>query len=278
MVRILLLLANSVVLLVNTTHAQSFAPRSQDYMFAATANDARAIWVNPAGLATVPEASIMAEFVLLRPVMADLHLSQVTLGFNSQGLSFGYNRERLVTDVSNHTYRVAFARALQAWTVGLAVSHFRSGFNDTGFDAGIRYLLMRSLQLGVVLRNIGQPQVRFETLPATGVVSVGWAVLPRRLELAGEAVAQNRLVGSGIDMGYRAGARLSLAGAMPIAAMTAVSLDSDLGITTWFLGISVGGSRRGVLVAGLAPDDSQLRLETMSLAGIAINPLAARRR
>jgi hypothetical protein len=278
MARTLLLLTSITSLLFETALGQAFAPRSSDYLFAATANDARAIWVNPAGLAAVPEASLMAEFVLQHPANADLRLSQIAVGFNSQGLSFGYNRERLVTDSSNNTYRLALARALRGWTVGFAISHFRSGLNDTGFDAGIRHRLLPSIQFGLVVRNIGQPQVRSYTLPITGVASLGWTAMPGHLVITGETIARNRLAGSGYDMIYRAGAQLSFGRVLPIIGLTAVNFDNRLGVTMWSLGVSVGGVRRGVLVAGITPDDPSLRVETMSLTGIATNPLTAWRR
>lgn len=258
--------------------AQSFTPRSADYMFAATANDARAIWVNPAGLAVVPEASLMAEFVVQRPLNDDLRFSQLSFGFNSQGLSFGYNRERLPSDSANNTYRLALARALRGWTVGFSVSHFRSGVNDTGFDAGIRYRVLSSLQLGVVLRNIGQPQVRSDTLPLTGVASLGWTLLPGFLTVSGEAIAMSRIEGSGYDMVYRGGAQLSFGRTLPVSGLTAVSLDQDLGVMMWSFGLSVGGARRGVFVAGVTPDNPSMRVENLSLTGLATNPLTAWRR
>ena len=272
------LLACAASLLCSVAAGQTFAPRSMDYLFAATANDARAIWLNPAGLAVVPEASILAELVVHRLPDANLRVSQVSMGFNSQGLSMWYYRERLVTDSSNHTYRIALARALQGWTVGVAMSFFRNGLNDSGFDAGIRYRVLRSVDLGLVLRNIGQPQVRTDTLPLTGVMSLGWTVFRGAVVLTGETLAQNRLAGSGYDMHYRAGARLSLGRALPIAGLTAVHLDSRLGVLMWSVGISVGRNGRGVLIAGLTPGGRSARLETVSLMGMATNPLTTWRR
>ena len=73
------LIACAASLLCSVAVGQTFAPRSLDYLFAATANDARAIWVNPAGLAIVSEASIMAELVVHRSPDADLRLSQLSM-------------------------------------------------------------------------------------------------------------------------------------------------------------------------------------------------------
>ena len=276
--RVILILACATLPPGSGILAQAYSPRSRDYLFAATAGDTRALWVNPAGLAVVPEASLLAEFVLNRPTGGDLRLSQVSVGFNSQGLSFGYNRERLVSDSSNHTYSLAFARALPRWSIGFAVSHFRSGVNDVGFDLGIRYRILPSLHLGAVLRNIGEPQLRTDTLPLTGVAGLGWALLPRFLILTGETIARSRLAESGYDVSYRAGALLSLGGAIPITGLTAVSLNSDFGVAMWSFGVALGGTRRAVIVAGAVPHDPALHLESVSLTAIAVNPLATRPR
>jgi hypothetical protein len=277
MTRIMLVLSGTVALNFNFALAQSYAPRSVDYMFAATANDARAIWVNPAGLATVSEASLMAEVVWQNPIDDGMRLSQMSFGFNSQGLSFGYYRERLVSDSSNNTYRLAMARALQNWALGVSVSRIHSGDNDTGFDAGIRYRLLQSIQLGVVVRNIGQPLVRADTLPLTAVASVGWTALAGHLTTTGELVSVSRLEESGYDMIYRFGADISFGRTVPVAGLASVTFGNDLGQTLWTFGLSVGGTRRGVAVAGLAPNNSSLRVETMSLTGVATNPLSGLR-
>jgi len=157
----------------------------------------------------------------------------------------------------------------------VAVSHFRSGNNDTGFDIGIRYSLLPSIQFGAVLRNIGQPEVRNDTLPLTGVASLSWTLLPDFLVVKGEAMAQNRIAETGYDMAYRAGAEVSLGRALPVSAFTAVNVDSDFGVTMWWLGASLGGARRGVFVAGVTPSDPATRVETVSAAGLATNPLTA---
>jgi len=96
--------------------------------------------------------------------------------------------------------------------------------------------------------------------------------------LTGETLAQNRLAGSGYDMHYRAGARLSIGRALPIAGLTAVHLDSGLGVSMWSFGLAVGRNRRGVLIAGVTPGDPSVRLETVSFTGMATNPLATWRR
>lgn len=271
-------IACAASLLCSAAAGQTFAPRSADYLFAATADDARAIWVNPAGLAVLPQASILGEFVVQRPAVGDMRVSQISLGFNSQGLAFGYNRERLVTGSSIHTYRFALARPFRGWTLGVSASHFRSGINATSFDAGIRYRLLPSLHAGLVLRNIGQPEIRLDTLPLAGVGSLGWMVLPGTLLLKGEAVATNRLTDAGYDMSYRAGLQFSVGRAIPVVGIAAVHLGDRLGVNLWTFGFALGRDRRGILVADVAPPNgTSPRLETVSVTAMAINELPVRR-
>jgi hypothetical protein len=160
----------------------------------------------------------------------------------------------------------------------VAVSHYRSGSNDTGFDVGIRYLVTPSIQLGAVVRNIGQPQVRTDSLPVTGVAGLGWSVLPRMLLVTGEAIAQNRLGETGYNMAYRAGAELTFGRALPISVLTSVTCDSDFGVSMWWFGVSLGALRRAVAVAGVTPADPSMRVENVSIAGLASNPLSTWRR
>lgn len=264
-------------MICSTAAAQSFQPRSIDYLFAATANDARAIWLNPAGLAAVPEASILAEVLVQRKPDASTRVSQLTLGFNSQGLSFGYNKERLVTDSSNHTYRLAFARGLARWSVGLAVSHHRAGNSSTGFDLGVQYIVARPIRIGFVLRNVSEPQLRLDTLPVTGVASIGIAIIPGTLVLAAESIAERRINEIGYDVRYRGGARFGFTPGIPIAGFASALLENELGVMNCTFGISIGGSQRGIVVAGFVPGDPS-RIETISVTGLATNDLAPSRR
>ncbi|MDJ0766947.1 MAG: hypothetical protein QNJ97_28490 [Myxococcota bacterium] len=257
---------------------QSTNPRSADYLFAATTNDTRALWLNPAGLAVVPEASVFGEFVLHHQPDSNLRVGQVSLGFNAQGLSFGYQRDRLTIGTSNHTYRLGLARSLRTWAIGVAFSYYNAGPDDRGIDLGLRYRLLPPVQIGLVLRNIGEPVVRSDTLPLTGVASIGFAALPGVLTLAAELIAQDRVSATGLDMGYRLGARLSPGLRVPAAALIAMNMDSDLKVYQLQVGISIGERRQGIVVGGLVPDGPSTYLEALSVTGLARNSLLAQRR
>ena len=95
MSKVVLLLLWLLSLNIDRVTAQSVSARSQDYLFLTNVADVRALWVNPAGLALVPEASILGELTFER-LGGDLRVDQYAVGFNSRGISIGYQRSRLV--------------------------------------------------------------------------------------------------------------------------------------------------------------------------------------
>jgi len=78
--------------------------RSTQYLHPTEVSDARALWVNPAGLALFPEASLNLDVTVGDPG-AKGRLRQFTLGLNSRGLSFGYQRDVFDGGVRGSTYR-----------------------------------------------------------------------------------------------------------------------------------------------------------------------------
>ena len=255
---------------------QAIGARSGDYLFASTAHGVRSLWLNPAGLAAEPEASLMGELVFERLEVDDVRLSQWTVGFNSSGLSFGYQRDRLVSDSSNQAFRFGLARSFATGSIGLSWTLYRSDSTQRGLDVGLRVHPSRTLDLGLVVRNVGQPRVRGVRLPVTGVGAIGWTSSGSVLAITGEALAQNRFSESGYDIHYRAGVRLSIGGSIPIAAMAAVALASDLDVDRWSLGIAVGGDRRAVMVGTVVPGAETPNLNLLSLTGLAVNRFRSR--
>lgn len=263
----------AVLLPLQGAAAQSVRPRSADYLLAASANEVRALWVNPAGLATVVDASVMAEFVLERPVGEGLRLAQWTLGLNSRGLSVGYQRDRFDTDPNTGALRFGLALPFPRGSLGAAMSFYQgSAVEDVshrGIDVGLRYRPpMLPIDLAVVLRNIGRPVPRDVQQPVTGILAVHVSTLASHVDLAAEVVAAERLAASGIDMTYRGGVRLSLGGALPFAGFGTLDLNGDLRIRQWAVGLVVGGTDRGVLLGSGPAGSGMTRLERLSLAGV----------
>src|SRR5262245_7881494 len=91
--------------------SQQVAPnRATAYLFPTAVEDARAIWLNPAGLGVRRDASIYAEALVGDPG-ANGRLRQMNVGFNSRGLSFAYQRDILDNGVRGSTYRLGLGAA-----------------------------------------------------------------------------------------------------------------------------------------------------------------------
>src|SRR5207245_11220238 len=86
--------------------------------------DARALWVNPAGLARGLEASVNADVTVGDPGAAG-RLRQLSLGFNSRGLSFGYQRDVFDGGLRGHTYRAGLAGTYHGLGVGIPTRLYR---------------------------------------------------------------------------------------------------------------------------------------------------------
>jgi hypothetical protein len=259
-------------------------PRSRDYLFASSADDARALWVNPGGLHVVTEASVLAEVTLDRPLGGSLRLGQLAVGFNSRGISFGYQRDRLPDDPGTPEAEGRSAEAFRFgagfWVprggVGIAVTFHRTGIEGRGsqrsIDLGARYALLPTVDAGAVVRNIGRPALQFAAgeEPIEGVIALSWLVLPSRLLVAAEGHAVERLAESGFDLAYRGGMHLSIGGPLGLGAVAAVDLGGNFLIDAWTVGLAVGGVDRVLgLVSGIPTTGGSAHLERFSLSGIA---------
>lgn len=258
------------MLLANPLAGQAFPSRSQSYLFTTLVDDVRALWVNPAGLAAVREASIMVETVFDQPEMANVRLAQWTLALNAKGLSVGYQRDRLQSDSANQALRIGLARPFRRGSFGVDLSFYWSDQSDQGLNTGLTYRLLPSLDGSVVVRNIGQPVIRSVKIPVTGVAGLGWSAAKGAVQLAGEVLAQDRVDASGLDVSYRVGARFATPSPIPIAALLAVSLASDVAVDRWFLGLAVGGSRRAI-VGGTFLSGQSSGLDVVSVTALATN-------
>jgi hypothetical protein len=127
----------AVALSVTALSAQSVAPnRATAYLFPTDVSDARAIWVNPAGLGVTRDASIYAEVGVGEPG-ASGRLRQINAGFNSRGLSLGYQRDFLDDGVKGTTLRLGLGGGAGGLAVGFDIARYSgSGANATGWDIG----------------------------------------------------------------------------------------------------------------------------------------------
>jgi hypothetical protein len=259
--------------------AQAPTPRSADYLLTATVEDARALWLNPAGLAIVPEASILAEIVAEQPPGGNPRVSQWTVGFNSRGVAIGYQRNRIPDDPatiavdpqSAEVFRIGLALPFRAGALGGSFSlHHGSTGTDKSGDIGLRLHPRPSIDLSVVLRDIGRPRVAGDTVPVSGVFGVGWLVSPRHVEFGADVVATERLgPASGFTMGYRLASRVSTGGRLPVGGLVMLELTDRLTVSQLSFGIAIGGEDRAIVVGTVTATDSGRRLDQLSLTGVA---------
>lgn len=188
-------LVGLVLALAAPLAGQYRGPRSADYLLTTTAADARALWVNPAGLAVTYQASVMGELVVDTSRTGAFALTQLTAGFNSRGIAFAYRRDLYNDTLTGHTWRIGASRALARLAVGFGLSFHSNGDQSTqrGLDLGIRYRLLPTLELGAVAREIGKPRVHGDPLYLNGSAGLGWQPLPSfRLDAEGHGYGGDR--------------------------------------------------------------------------------------
>ena len=277
MFRVVLLLLWLLSLNIDRVTAQSPSPRSQDYLFLTNVADVRALWVNPAGLALVAEASILAELTFER-LGGDLRVEQYALGFNSRGVSIGYQRNRLVGEKPVGILSTGFGFPFRGGSVGVALSRYRQDSTKSyGADFGLLYVASVTVQLGLAVRHVGRPTVRGADLPVTTLGAAQMTL--SAFQLTWETAAAERLEpdDSGFDFTHRAGARLALWKQLPVMLIGAVDLGSNMRIDRLNLGFSIGGTRQLTSIGSAVSRNNAPVFEHFSATFLASQPLSGRR-
>jgi len=261
----LLLLASGAVAQVAPNNAALYLPPTD-------VSDARALWVNPAGLGHFPEASVHLDLTVGEPG-AKGRLRQLTLGLNSRGLSLGYQRDLFNSVRRGHTYRVGYAGGRAGLAAGFATVLYRGGTSSTGWDVGILYDWTPALSVGGVIQNIGRPVVRDSTLRITYVPSATVRLAGRRVVLS----ALSRLTSDVVE-GYAFGLRGTLRAGSSLAIGLLARLDTDRSLRRSGLafGFSLGGEDTAGLVA-TTPGDAH-GIDALSLYGVSTRRFTSARR
>ena len=258
----------------NRLTAQQVAPnRATDYLFPTTVQDARAIWVNPARLGVLREASIYAELAVEDPGSKG-RLRQINGGFNSRGLSFGYQRDILDNGVRGSTYRLGLAGGSGGLAAGFDIARYEGGgTHATGWDLGTSYVALPSLTLAFVATNLGQPIVRGLRQRLTVVPGFTWQPPPvPALGLSADARITPDSVAS---YAFGASWRAASTSRWPIEIIARLDTDRGLRRGAFAFGLSIGGQDRGGLVASTPGAVS--RISALSLYGLSAREPAPRR-
>ena len=261
-----------LLLLASGALAQVAPNNATLYLHPTDVSDARALWVNPAGLGHFPEASVHLDLTVGDPG-AKGQLRQLTLGLNSRGLSLGYQRDLFSSGRRGHTYKLGYAAGRGGLAAGFATALYRGGTSGTGWDVGILYDWTPALSIGGVIQNIGQPVVRDSTLRLTYVPSATLQLAGRRVVLS----ALTRLTSDGVA-GYGFGVRGTLrAGtSLPIGLLARLDTDRSLHRGGFAFGFSLGAADMAGLVATTPADVNGI--DALSLYGVSTRRFTRARR
>jgi hypothetical protein len=268
--------ALAAILVVPVSAAAQVAQnRSTAYLHPTDVRDARAVWVNPAGLATQREASVYADIDVQDPGNKG-RLRQISAGFNSRGLAFAYQRDVFDGGRRGHTYRLGLAGGARGLSGGAAMSLYRGDTKGTGWDVGLTYSIegTTALTVGGVISNIGQPVVRGLQQRTTFIPGATW----RPLGPASAVSIHARLTSDSV-IGYAFGLSWQGSGAggrWPLGVLARLDTDGGLRRGAFSLGLSLGGPDRVGLVAS-APGDLS-GVDAVSLWGLSTRQPAAGRR
>jgi hypothetical protein len=255
-----LVATTTAIMLARSLSAQVAPNRALTYLPVTDAGDTRALWVNPAGLGMRHGASVLLDLTVRRPG-PEGQLGQLSAGFNTRGLSFGYQRDIFPGGVHGHTYRLGLGVAAGRLSAGTAVAFHRGGTTGTTWDLGARYEWGRAVSLGAVLRNLGQPVVRGVRL--TQALVSGVTVRP-----AGEllALSVQGTFGPTGDRGYAGEARAQLPMPLPLGFLARIDTDRHGHRRALVIGVSWGREDQAGLVAS-APGDAS-RVDALSAYGV----------
>ena len=210
------------------------------------------------------EASVFIDFTVGEPG-ARGRLRQVTTGFSSRGLSFGYQRDNFDGGVDGHTYRIGLAGGAGTLALGGAVAYYRGGTSGVGWDLGVKYAATPTLLLGAVVANIGQPVVRGLRQPAALIAGVAVTpAIPVAFAIAGRTTSDQ-------VVGYSFSTRWVFGGGggqrrWPVGIVARLDTDERFRRGAFAFGLSVGGPDEIGIVATTPGDVASV--EALSLHGV----------
>lgn len=209
--------------------------------------DARALWVNPAGLGIKQEASVYFDLTVADPGSLG-QLRQLNLGFNARGLAFGYQRDQFSGGTRGSTYKLGFGVGEGRLAVGLGAALYRGDTKGTGWDLGATYKAASSLVIAGVVGNLGEPTVRGLVQRVQYTASATLQVAPGFGFGALASANPSGMRAYGVDV------RADFDPGFPLGFIARLDTDQKLRRTQFALGFSIGSGNQVGLVA-TAPGD-----------------------
>jgi hypothetical protein len=250
-------------------HAQLPVPQPARYLLALDAADARAAWVNPAGLARRVEASIGAHLTTEFPAgSTELRQYGATLG--SRGIAFGWEHARMAGGGGANTYVLGLGLGDRRLSVGGARRWYRAGDAASSWDVGLQATVGYAIEVAVTGRDLGSPIVAGVRRDATVIPGAALLLLDGRLRVGGEWVAPTGHPEGGV---IHAGATLSASRYVALALRADIETDPEERTIIVALEYRTRGARAAVF--GAFPDEG----EALGLAALLTSsPERARRR
>ncbi len=191
--------------------AQTAQPLAERILLTTDARDERAIWVNPAGLARHPQASLGGDLTVAREP-GDFRLAQYGLALTSRGLAFGWEHDRFPDGTGTNTYVLGLGLGEERYSGGVAHRWHQRG--QGSWDVALRGRATDLVDLSLVWRDIGSPVVRGAVLRDRFVPAAGLRLLGDHLLAGVEADIPADL---GALTEVRAGAGVSI---LPLVAVS----------------------------------------------------------
>jgi hypothetical protein len=227
--------------------AQVIPAQPARYLLTTEAADARALWVNPAALARLPEASVGADVTGDRFFPGGSQLSQYSLSLAGRGVAASWDHERFPSNQSLNVYAVGVGLGDERFSAGVARRWYRGVVDAGSWDVAARVSTLDGTQLSLVTKNVGSPRLGDSTYWATLVPGALVYLLRGTVQVGGEwEVAPH----TWRSIAYRAG------GSVALGSGFAVSLLADLGPSF----------KRRALVLAFSFDASRSRLGAFTQA------------
>lgn len=245
-------------------------------MFVTNVADARALWLNPAGLGALPEASLFGEFVIDR-ADGNTQLGQWNISFNSRGFSAGWEKNMFESDSSYSVLRLGTGIPFPGGAFGLNLaSYFQPGPNSRSVGFGIMWSPAAAFTLGGTFQNIGRPLINGTKVPLAARGGAQFSTLAGMLNLMGEAIAVEALGTSGFDFSGRGGLSFQLRTKVPVSFLGVAEFGSTLRVDKWQMGLSIGARNHVTLIGTAVTRDNIVHFDNFSATGVASNIMTGR--
>ena len=150
------------------------------YLLTTEVDDARALWINPAGLARHLEASIGGDVGADRFSGGAVQLSQYGATVSSRGLAVSWIHDRYPGGASVNAYAVGAGLGDESFSGGITRRWYRGLVRFSAWDVALRATTANGVQISIVGRGLGSPlpdsTYRPTVVPAASVSLLGDAV------------------------------------------------------------------------------------------------------